>query len=245
MSSKTIKANDSEKIPLYVPVYNALYTKIMSGDYKDGMQLPSEAVLTKEFDVSRHTLRQALTILTEDGLIRKHQGKGSIVSKTKKQFDPLQKELFNPMIEYAVSEIDQIEINYNFAPPTDIASQQLGIENHEIILASNAVYSVKDEVFGHAFIQIPLKRFDHLKIDLNDKDSVSDLINQTIFKMASRASMAIKLVVAEDHITKFLKVKEKEPIILLEELLYTDEGDPICRCKFYFIPEKYEISIWI
>jgi DNA-binding GntR family transcriptional regulator len=245
LSNKLFKASDSEKIPLYVPVYNALYSDIMSGVYPDGVQLPSEAMLTKEYQVSRHTLRQALTILTEDGLIRKHQGKGSIVSKSKKQFDPLQKNLFNPMIEYAVDVIDCIEVNYNFAPPTEIACKQLGIENHEIILASNVIYSSKQEVFGHAFIQIPLKKFEHLKLDLNHKESVSEFINYTIFSMASRTSVGIKLILAEDHIIKFLKVKEKEPILLLEELLYSAEGEPLCRAKFYFIPGKYDVNVWI
>lgn len=242
---KQFNMTDKEKIPSYVPIYNQLYADIMNGVYLDGESLPGETALAKEYGVSRHTLRQALTILTEDGLIKKMQGKGSIITLKKKYFNPWQKELFNPMIEYAIDDVEIIDLNYNFAPPTEIASRKLNIESHEILIASNNVYKSKERTIGHSFMQIPMKQIESLKLDLNNKDEVSKLINEIIFKMAYRANASVKTILAEDHVTNFLEVPEKTSILYIEEVLYNEEQIPICRCKFYFIPDAYDINLWI
>lgn len=245
MTKHKISSNNAEKIPSYVSIYNKMYSNIMNDVYKNGDYLPSESILTKEYGVSRNTLRQALAILNEDGLIRKQQGKGSIITKNKKKYDRSQKELFNPMIEYAIEEVDSIEINYNFGPPTEIARTKLSVDKNEMILASNNIYYSNNKVIGHSFMQIPLRHIESLEIDLNNNEAVSELLNKTIFQMSYNANVFIRLVLAEDHITNYLKVQEKEPIIYLEEILYNSENEKIGRCKFYFIPTAYELDIWI
>lgn len=47
--------------------------------YLEGELLPSENALSKEYGVSRETIRKSLDYLSQDGLIQKRQGKGSIV----------------------------------------------------------------------------------------------------------------------------------------------------------------------
>ena len=76
MNKKITSLNDN-KIPSYVSIYNQIYSDIVDGVYKNGSQLPSEPVLAEKYGVSRNTLRQALTILNEDHLIAKQQGKGA------------------------------------------------------------------------------------------------------------------------------------------------------------------------
>lgn len=238
-----VKSKEQKKIPSYVAIYDKLYADIMHGIYEEGSSLPSETSLAKEYNVSRHTLRQALTILTEDGLIRKQQGKGSIVTKEKKQFSSKDTDLFNPMIEYALEAIASISVNYNFAPPTEVACNKLEIDASEILLASNNIYK-SSKAIGHSFTQVPLKHLQALSLDLNDETAVSEVLNDKIFKMATTANANVKLVLAESHVTQFLDVKEGTPLLYIEEVLYKEET-PIARCKFYFLPEAYEINLWI
>ena len=69
-----------DRLPSYIPVYNRLYQDLIDGVYEKDSLLPSENVLAAAYKVSRNTLRQALTILTQDGFIYKRQGKGTFVS---------------------------------------------------------------------------------------------------------------------------------------------------------------------
>ncbi|MEY8291847.1 trehalose operon repressor [Carnobacteriaceae bacterium 52-44] len=63
----------------YYDIYLQLKQKIMEGVYEETELLPSENAMAKEYSVSRETIRKALDYLSQDGLIQKKQGKGSIV----------------------------------------------------------------------------------------------------------------------------------------------------------------------
>jgi len=245
MPDTKITSNSTEKIPAHVPVYNMLYAGIINGLYKDGDQLPSETALSETYSVSRHTVRLALAILNEDGLIQKSQGKGTVVTYRGKGENPNQLHIYNPLIQCAKEEIDAIDISYNYGPPTEVAQRRLGIKATEIVMASNQVYSVGGKPVGHAFIQIPVKHINDVDVDLHSEAEVSNLINKTIFEMAQTANMTIRLVYAEENITSFLQIQANAPVIYIEEILFNARGEGLARCKLYFLPEKYEISISI
>ncbi|MEM9054203.1 MAG: GntR family transcriptional regulator, partial [Pseudomonadota bacterium] len=52
-----------------------------SGQYKPGDALPTEMEICEMEKVSRHTARDALRILTDDGLIERRRGAGTVVAK--------------------------------------------------------------------------------------------------------------------------------------------------------------------
>lgn len=245
MNEKKVISKSNKKIPSYIPIYNMLYSDIINGFYKYGSQLPSEGVLTEKYGVSRNTLRQALTILREDGLIEKQQGKSTIITYKEEKKHVAEKKINNMMLTCSKDEINAIDIDYNFGPPTDIAQKKLDLKASEVILASNLVYYVDDVPVGHAFIQIPVKHIEQLNVDLNSEEDVSKLINETIFDISTASTVNIRVVNAEENITEFLKVGKNHQIIYIEEILHNSEDIPIGRCKFYFIPERYEVSIKI
>jgi DNA-binding FadR family transcriptional regulator len=60
-------------------VYESVLKQIMSGEYPEGMRLPSEKDLSGIFDVSRPIVREALSRLRSDGIIVSRHGSGSYV----------------------------------------------------------------------------------------------------------------------------------------------------------------------
>ncbi|RST77305.1 FadR family transcriptional regulator [Siminovitchia acidinfaciens] len=54
--------------------------KINNGELKEGDKLPSERELTRAYEISRHGVRQALTVLKEKGLIKITPGKGAYIT---------------------------------------------------------------------------------------------------------------------------------------------------------------------
>lgn len=63
----------------YYDIYLKLKHKIITKEFEEGSLLPSENTLAKEYGVSRETIRKSLDYLSQDGLIQKKQGLGSIV----------------------------------------------------------------------------------------------------------------------------------------------------------------------
>ncbi len=67
--------------PLYSMVAGQAQEHITAGEWKVGQRLPPERQLCQDFGVSRATLRQALGELEERGLITRHQGRGTFVTR--------------------------------------------------------------------------------------------------------------------------------------------------------------------
>ena len=65
--------------PRYQQIADTLREEIRRGDHAIGHFLASEAALGKRFRVSRHTVRDALRVLDELGLIVRRRGAGSVV----------------------------------------------------------------------------------------------------------------------------------------------------------------------
>ncbi|MGH4052626.1 MAG: trehalose operon repressor [Clostridium sp.] len=64
---------------LYTDIYDNIKNNIVSGIYKSGEKLPSENGFCKEYSVSRGTVRKALEMLAEEGLVNSLHGKGVYV----------------------------------------------------------------------------------------------------------------------------------------------------------------------
>ncbi|HML46730.1 MAG TPA: GntR family transcriptional regulator [Clostridia bacterium] len=67
--------------PKYKFIHEDLSRKIRAGDYGDGEKLPYERELCQDYGVERITVRHALNLLEEDGLIVKRPGVGSFVRR--------------------------------------------------------------------------------------------------------------------------------------------------------------------
>jgi GntR family transcriptional regulator len=72
--------------PLYSLVASRAEQLIAAGVWQEGDRLPPERRLCRDFAVSRSTLRQALGELEERGLISRHQGRGTFVTRPRLQF---------------------------------------------------------------------------------------------------------------------------------------------------------------
>ncbi|WP_117209535.1 GntR family transcriptional regulator [Allorhizocola rhizosphaerae] len=64
----------------YTAIAEALRAKIAGGDWKPGSLLPSESALSAEYGVARNTVRRALDVLAEEGLVEALPGRGRVVA---------------------------------------------------------------------------------------------------------------------------------------------------------------------
>ena len=65
--------------PKYLLVADTLRKEIARGIFRDGQTLMTEEELRVRFDVSRQTVRQAIALLEDDGLVDRRRGSGTYV----------------------------------------------------------------------------------------------------------------------------------------------------------------------
>lgn len=68
-------------VPAYGQVKAFVKAHISSGSWKPGNPVPSEAVLMKQFGISRMTVNRALRELTAEGMVTRVQGVGTFVAE--------------------------------------------------------------------------------------------------------------------------------------------------------------------
>ncbi|WP_390405478.1 GntR family transcriptional regulator [Lacticaseibacillus jixiensis] len=70
------------KTPLYYTIYQQLQSDIRSGKYPLGANLPTDHILSEQFNVSVITIKKAMELLSADGYITRKPRKGTTVTAT-------------------------------------------------------------------------------------------------------------------------------------------------------------------
>lgn len=95
--------------------------------------------------------------------------------------------------------IDDIELHYNYAPPTDIGRTKLNLGKSEIVLASTNIYKSNQVPVGYSFTQIPASAFEALDVDISNDSALEDLIEHKIFDVSSKGNMSVQLIASNEE----------------------------------------------
>lgn len=87
----TISRGSNKQQPLYEQIRRQLYKIIKDGDFPPGSRLPGTSALTKRLKVNYRTLKTALNLLQQDGVIRCMPNKRPVVVKNCSSPDSEQK----------------------------------------------------------------------------------------------------------------------------------------------------------
>lgn len=88
-------------IPLYSDLARVLRERILNGKLLPGSRLPSERSMCDEFQASRITVRQALTVLEKEQLLLRIQGSGTYVSEHPALHIPLENNFTRSIQDHA------------------------------------------------------------------------------------------------------------------------------------------------
>jgi len=79
---------------IYDEIYRQLKTRIQDGSYPPQSFLPSESELTQEFGCSRMTVRKAVSLLANEGMVTSIKGRGVRVIMHQSDHDRAEKDFF-------------------------------------------------------------------------------------------------------------------------------------------------------
>ncbi|MEL0306113.1 MAG: GntR family transcriptional regulator, partial [Halieaceae bacterium] len=81
-NGKANGAPAAARIPLYRQISDTLLEGIRGGKFPVGSFLPGELELITRHEASRHTIREALRVLEDMGLVKRERGRGTLVIST-------------------------------------------------------------------------------------------------------------------------------------------------------------------
>ena len=226
------------KKPLYITVYDKLYKLIMDGTFMAGSKLPAEPELAKMFGVSRMTLRQSLSLLQDDGLVRRIHGKGNFITKipTNNQKIGLEK-IGNPIYKVISKQIDDVEMDFRIDLDSEYTEQVL-CKKSTAVVAFERWYKCKEEVVAYSFTFMAIEVVSELNLDLQDHEKLLEMLESRIYELANRATIELKRSSSVNSSLQKYKVVGGEDCDLLLESLFVHEKYPLVYNKYY-IPSEF------
>ncbi len=205
-----------------------LRQQIHAGAYPDG--LPAESELAAEFFVSRNTIREALAVLKNEGLIDRGPKVGTHVAQRKYEhgLDALLglKETFKNQGEVR----NEVRAAMRVAAPPSV-TRRLQLQPGE-----QAIFVERLRYLGDLPLSLDLtylapdigtQILDHpLECPL-EKNDLFALIEQVSGHRLGSASLALEAIPADAHSAAALQVPDGAALLMLERLTSLDDGRPV------------------
>ena len=98
-------------VPIYLQIIRHIKRGVVSGEVKNGDELPSRRVLSALLGVNPNTIQKAYKLLEEDGLIESHLGAKSCVVLDGERIKAVREELVEDDAKIAVEKLKDMGIS--------------------------------------------------------------------------------------------------------------------------------------
>ena len=152
MTSLHLIIDKSSFIPIYRQIEEAIRSQILSGNMSLYDKIPSENELSKNFDVSPMTVRQAMNGLVKDGYVYRERGKGTFVAPPR-LYHPLKRLVgfSEDMEERGVKPGNKI-LTFSYLPATEEVARILQVPMGETILHIKRTRYANDHPVGYTIL---------------------------------------------------------------------------------------------
>lgn len=215
-------------VPYYVQVKSVLLEKINSGEWEKGAQLPGEPELCRIFDVSRTVIRQALKELEFEGLITREKGKGTFVDAPRIDQGMIQEltGFYQDMISRGRTPVTKV-LAQELTPADAKVANQLQINPGDPVIKIHRLRGVDQEYIILDTTYLPYAICPQvLDADFSNQSLYAFLENEVGLNIA-RGHRTLEAILASEYEANLLKIKPGDPLILLDSVVYLEDGRPI------------------
>lgn len=220
----------------HIKIYNLLFQQISKGIFPPGSQLPSEPELSRQMGVSRMTLRQALALLKEDGLIKNIQGKGNFVLGEPKE-EALTSGIFHPVFQ-CNSQISHTECEYRLEPPSEYIIKALKRNTPVTAIIDRWYHLNNAQVFAYSLSFVPVDVISRFNMNFQIPEELAHFLNEEIYSHTSSSLLNLKGSDTGNFTAQKYRLSEKNIFLMIQETLLDEKGISLMFSKYY-IPLEF------
>ncbi|MCC0809272.1 phosphonate metabolism transcriptional regulator PhnF [Methylobacterium sp. W2] len=224
-------------------IADALAGEIRSGALARGAQLPAESALAARFGVNRHTVRRALGVLAEDGLVRTTQGKGSFVEQGPIPYPIGPRTRFSEIVTRTGREAWGDLIAAATVPADAGWAEALGIAPGAPILELHTVHRADGAPISTARTCLPLPRFSGFDTAYAASGSITRAYAGYGVADYTRLSTRIGARAAEAEEAARLDIAPGRSLIILSSVNVDSDGQRIQATRSLFAADRVELVV--
>lgn len=234
--------NKNSVIPMYQQIAEDIKNKIQTGELKENDKLMPEGDFEKEYNVSRITVRKAISLLAEDGYVTKKQGIGTFVTAKK-----LHRVMTNKLLSFTemcraegkeptaeIISIEQIRAN------SKITKNLSSVSKGEKVIRIYRVRGCDGEGVMIEDTYLPGKY--SFILEENMAGSIYEALRNKGIAL-EHATKTVSICYAEEKESEYLGTMENQPLLLHKDYIYNTEGEQVLYSKLIINPERYLLTI--
>ncbi len=241
---QTVDRDSQQK--LYVQIYSIIKGKIDNRDWPNGSQIPTEDELCKSYDVSKATVRMAITDLVRKGYLKKQQGKGTFVTASMPDLGIAMKtRLTEDMFGEGVKASKEV-ISKGLKQPSEEMKTVLNVSGNNdedddlYYILCKGVVNGEPAYLEESYMKLTV----FPDIDGEDlcQKSFYDLIQEKGERKIFKVVQTIEVSEVRGEAALLLKVREGAPALLLHRLLIGSDLSPIAYTQILGSGRQYKIQ---
>lgn len=217
-------------VPIYYQIKQDIKKSIVSGEFNPGDKIPSENDLSMKFNVSRLTLRQAISQLNQEGFLISKRGIGTFVTTNKDLIDSscLEVSGFLNDLFYEVSKVKTKEVKITRLMASRRIKEKLEMDqgDKEVIQIERIRFK-GSRSFAYTINYLPIEIGSKINKGELYKKPLLQIIEQDLGIPFTEAFQTIEASFASQEVAKKLGVLAGSPILFLERIMYTKGRKPV------------------
>jgi GntR family transcriptional regulator len=235
--------NRDDPVPLYHQLELILKENIESGVWNENERIPSEHDLSKQYGVSRVTVRAVLTKFVNDGILYRIQGKGTYVSAQKivtsnVSYIGIREQLetlgFNTTTK--VIQIGTIHANSSIRKKLS-----LNPENEDVIFIERVRF-VNDIPFSLHRSYIPKSIGANIDEEQLVNEQLCVILSRDYGLNRARVVETLESTIGDSYESSLLGIHNSHPLLLLEDVIYSSSGVAFEYSKILFRGDKMKMK---
>jgi len=220
-------SSDLDK-PLYIRIQEYLAERIFSGELPPDTKLPSERELSRELEISRMTVRRAITELVNEGLLTRRHGSGTYVAKPRVAYEARELVSYTQAMRSRGIAVGSQLLEFSQVPASRRLAERLQVEIGEALYhvarlrLANRVPTILERSF------LPCERTPNLEEYDLERTSIHDLLTAGYGVRVQHVTQTIEAVTASDTLAKQLRVEEGFPLLMVSRTIHrAGDGKPV------------------
>lgn len=193
--------------------------------------LPSESKLAELLDVSRLTIREAVSIIEREGFVTKQQGKGTLINKYVSRLEN-RVDIDNNIEKILKDRGYQVKYSINSYRVINNLETNL-LKGDKILEIEKFLWADKDIVAIY-IDKIPMDYFIEEIKEEDFLDYIFPIVESLTGQKINTEIVKIKPVLMNDNMQKKFSVEEKLPLICFEVTHYTSDNNILMTSTEYY-----------
>jgi GntR family transcriptional regulator len=221
-------------IPLYYQIQRALMEKIQSGELSEGDPLASEEELSRTYQVSRMTARQALHGLKVNGYAFSEKGRGTFVSRPKLEKNIMHLQGFTEDMRQRGMQASSRLLEQTVSVADEELSEKLHLQAGDPVMRLRRLRLADGTPMAIEDSHIPLRRYPGLeRIDFAHHSLYATLREQFGVRVGYGDEIIEALPATGDE-AELLTIPSRASILSISRVIFTAQESPIeASCSRY------------